>query len=127
MWWTNTLRTSAEDHGTLAENEPPTGYEPNDHFITEAYVEYTEESSSEQRSPSDFDYDDVTIGKTLLDACQRRADHSEEEGLSSCLSSSVSQSVMIEQGDPLYAHLVHKFRASKKLRHTSESEQISWT
>ena len=32
MWWTHTLRTSAEDLGTLAENEPPTGYEPNDHF-----------------------------------------------------------------------------------------------
>ena len=39
MSWTNTLRTSAEDLSTLAENEPPTGYEPNDHFITEAYVE----------------------------------------------------------------------------------------
>ena len=25
MWWINTLRTSAEDFGTLAENEPPTG------------------------------------------------------------------------------------------------------
>ena len=72
MWWTNTLRTSAEDFGTLAENEPPTGYEPNDHFITEAYVEYIQESSGEQRSPNDFDYDDVTIGKTLLDACRRR-------------------------------------------------------
>ena len=86
MSWINTLRTSAEDLGTLAENEPPTGFEPNDHFITEAYVEYTQESLSEQRFPDDFDYDDVTIGKTLLDACRRRADHSEEEGLSSCLS-----------------------------------------
>ena len=91
MWWTNSLCTSAnEDLGTLAENEPPTGYEPNDHFVTEAYVEYTQESSREQRFPDDFDYDDVTIGKTFLDACRRRADHSEEEGLSSCLSSSVS-------------------------------------
>ena len=26
MWWTNTLRTSAEDLGTLAENEPPTDW-----------------------------------------------------------------------------------------------------
>ena len=26
MWWTNTLRTSFEDLGTLAENEPPTVY-----------------------------------------------------------------------------------------------------
>ena len=38
MWWTNTLRTSAEDLSTLAENEPPKGNESNDHFITEAYV-----------------------------------------------------------------------------------------
>ena len=62
MSWINTLRTSVEDLGTLAENEPPTGYEPNDHFITEAHVEFTQESSSEQRFPEDFDYDDVTIG-----------------------------------------------------------------
>ena len=65
MSWINTLRTSAEDLGTLAENEHPTGYEPNDHFTTEAYVEYTQESLSEQRFPDDFDYDDVTIGKAF--------------------------------------------------------------
>ena len=63
-----------------------TGHEPNDHFITEAYVEFTQESVTEQRFPEDFDCGDVTIGKALLDACRRRADHSEEEGLSSCLS-----------------------------------------
>ena len=90
MSWINTLRTSAEDLGTLAENEPPTGYEPNDHFIAEAYVKYTQESLGEQQFPDDFDYDDVTIGQTLLHVCRRRADHSEEESLSSCLSSSVS-------------------------------------
>ena len=83
MSWINTLRTSEEDLGLLAENEPP---EPNDHFITEAYVEHTQESLGEQQFPDDFDYDDVTIGQTLLHACRRRADHSEEEGLSSCLS-----------------------------------------
>ena len=44
MSWINTLRTYAEDLGTLAENDSSTGYEPNDHFITEAYVEYTQES-----------------------------------------------------------------------------------
>ena len=94
----NTLRTSAEDLGTLAENVPPTGCEPNDHFTTEAYVEDTQESSSEQRFPDDFDYDDVTIGKTLLDSCRRRVDHSEEECLSSCLSSSVSHDRTGETG-----------------------------
>ena len=119
MSWINTLRTSAEDLGTLAANEPPTGYEPNDHFITEAYVENIQESLSEQRFPDDFDHDHITIGKTLLDACRRRADHSEEEGLSSCLSSSVSHD---RTGTPVVWSLVSS--AQEIQRHNSESEQI---
>ena len=87
MSWTETTRTAVEELGPPDFQNSSTGYEPNDHFITEACVEYTQESSSEQRFPEDFDYDDITIGQTLLDACRRRADHSEEEGLSSCLSS----------------------------------------
>ena len=43
---------------------------------------------TEQRFPEDFYSDDITIGQTLLNACRRRADDSEGEGLSSCLSSS---------------------------------------
>ena len=43
-------------------------------FITEACVEYTQESLTEQRFPEDFHYDDITIGQTLLNACRRRAD-----------------------------------------------------
>ena len=31
MWWANPLCNSAEDLGTLAENEAPTGYEPNEY------------------------------------------------------------------------------------------------
>ena len=88
MSWITSPRTSAEELGPLAKKNSSTGYEPNDHFITEAFVEYTQESLSEQRFPEDFDYDDITIGKTLLNACRRRADHS-EQGLSSCLSSVV--------------------------------------
>ena len=122
MWWTNHLCNSAEDLGTLAENEPPTGYEPNDHFITEVYVEYTQESTGEQRSPNDFDDDDVTIGKTLLDACRRRADHSEEEGLSSCLSSSVSHD---RTERPVVCSFDSKVSSVQETqRHNSESEQI---
>ena len=119
MWWTNALHTSAEDLGTLAENNASTGYEPNDHFVTEAFVEYTQESSSEQRFPDDLDYGNVTIGKTLSDACRRRADHSEEEGLSSCLSSSVSHDRTVR---PVVCSLVSSAQESQ--RHTSESEQI---
>ena len=113
------LRTSAEDLGTLAENEPPTSYEPKDNITTEAYVEHTQKSSSEHRFLDDWNYDDVTIGKTLLDACRRRADHSEEEGLSSCLSSSVSHE---RTGRPVVCRLVSS--AQETQRHTSESEQI---
>ena len=124
MSWINTLRTSAEDLGTLAENEPPTGYEPNDHFITEAYVEYTQESSSEQRFPDDFDYDDVTIGKTLLDPCRTRADHSEEEGLSSCLSSSSMSHDRTEK--PVVCSDASHAQGHEIQRQNSESELI-WT
>ena len=89
------LCNSAEDLGTLADKEPPTGYEPKEYHVTEAYVEYTQESTGEQRPPNNFDYDAVTIGKALSEGCRRRADHSEEEGLSSCpsLSSCLSSSV----------------------------------
>ena len=90
-----------------------------DHFITEAYVEYTQESSGEQRFADDFDYDDVTIGKTLLDTCRRRADHSEEEGLSSCLSSSVSHDRTVR---PVVCRLVSS--APETQSNNSENEQI---
>ena len=82
--------TAAEESGPQDYIFSPTGYEPNDHFITEAYVEYTQESLTEQRCPEGFDHDDITIGQTLQNPCRRRADHSEGEGLSSGLSSSMS-------------------------------------
>ena len=95
---------------------------PNDHIITEAYVEHTQEFTGEQRSPNDSDYDDVTIGKTLLDACRRRADHSEEEGLSSCLSSSVSHD---RTGRPVVCSFDSQVSSVQEIqRHSSESEQI---
>ena len=121
MWYTTSLCTPAEDLGTLAENEPPTCYEPNEYHITEACVDYTQESSVEQRSPNDFDYDDVTIGKALSDACRRRADHSQEEGLSSCLSS-VSHD---RTGRPVVKPFDSQISSVQEIhRHSSESEQI---
>ena len=98
---------------------PPQGMRPNDHFTTEAYVEYTLESLTEQRFPEDFDYDGVTIGQTLLHACRRQADHSEEEGLSSCLSSSVSHD---RTEKSVVCRLVSS--AQETQRHNSENEQI---
>ena len=106
------LGMSAND-GTFSMNGP---------FITEAYVEYTQESSSEQRFLHGFDYDDVTIGKALSDACRRRADHSEEEGLSSCLSSSVSHDRTVRPVVCSFDSQVSSVQETQ--RHSSESEQI---
>ena len=76
----------------------------------------------EQRFPDDFDYDDVTIGKALSDACRRRVDHSEEEGLSSCLSSSVSHDRTV---GPVVCTFDSQVSSVQEIqRHSSESEQI---
>ena len=100
MWWTNSLCTPAnEDFETLAEYDTLTGCEPNDYHISEATEPYIQESSVENGSQNDLEYDDVTIGKALSsplftqeredDASRRRAYHSQDEGLSSSQSSSV--------------------------------------
>ena len=82
------MRTAAEESGLQDYKFSSTGYEPNDYFLTETCVEFNQESVTEQRFPEDLDYDDAVIGQTLLNAYRRRVDHSEGEGLSSCLSSS---------------------------------------
>ena len=64
----------------------------------------------EQRSPNDFDYDDVTIGKTLL---TRAEDEPITLKKKACRPVCRRQSVTIERGDPLFAHLC---RARKKLK-----------
>ena len=89
---------------------------------TEAYVEYPQESLTEQRFPEDFDYDDITIGQTLLHACRRRADHSEKEGLSSCLSSSLMSHDRTEKS-VVCRDICHE-QGHEIQRHNSESEQI---
>ena len=131
MWWTNPLCNSAEDLGTLAENEPLTGWKPNDHHIMEATEPYIQESSVENGSPNDFEHDDVTIGKALSsplftqeredDASRGRAYHSQEEGLSSCLSSSVSHD---RTGRPVVCSFDSQVSSVQETRHNSESEQI---
>ena len=89
MWWTNSLCTPAnEDLGTLGEYDPLTGYKPNDYHISEATEPYIQESSGENGSLNDFEYDDVTTGKALSSplltqeredaASRRRAYHSQD-------------------------------------------------
>ena len=122
MSWTATTRTAAEELGHPDSKNFSTVYEPNDHFITEASVEFTQESVTEQRFPEDFDYDDITIGQTLLNACRRRADHSEGEGLSSCLSSSSMSHDRTEK--PVVCRDASHAQGNEIQRQNSESEQI---
>ena len=155
MWWTNTLRTSAEDLGTLAVNAwtktTRTSAEDLGTLAVNAWTKTTRTSAEElglpdnknsstwswaqrplhrrgscpvvtkQRFPDDFDYDDVTIGKKVLDACRRRADHSEGEGLSSCLSSSVSHDRTVK---PVVCRDESHARRHEIQRQNSENEQI---
>ena len=76
MSWITCPRTLAEELGRQDKNTSHTGCDPNDYVITEAYVEFNQESVTEQRIPEDFDHD-ITTGQTLLNACRRQADHSE--------------------------------------------------
>ena len=77
---------------------------------------------SSKGSPSDFDYDDVTICKALSGACRRRADHSQEEGLSSFLSSSVSHDRTARPVVKPFDSQISSVRETPT--HCSESEQI---
>ena len=74
-----------------------TGYEPKDYFFAETYVEFNQESMTEerfpeQRFPEDVDYDDAAIGEMLFNAYRVHVYHSQREGLSVGQSSSSSMS-----------------------------------
>ena len=129
----NSLCTPAnEDLGTLAKYDPLTGYEPKDYHISETTEQNIQESSGENGSPNDVEYDDATIGQALSspqftqeredDACRRRAYHSQEEGLSSSLSSSVSHD---RTERPVVKPFDSHISSVREIpSHSSESEQI---
>ena len=97
MSWITGSRTSADwpkrTHSQV--------FEPNDYFLTDAFVDFNQESVTEHRFPEDFDYDDITIGETLFNAYRRQVDHPPGEGLSSGLSSSSSSMSHDRTGQPV--------------------------
>ena len=62
MWWTNTLRTSAQDLATLAENEPPTQ-------IWLSIIHMTCRHSIECIMWRDFEWTTHTVAKSSWDGC----------------------------------------------------------
>ena len=95
---------------------------PNDYFLTETYVEFNQESVTEQRFPEDLDHDDSTIGQTLFNAYRRRVDYSEGEDLSSSLSSSSMSHH--GTGKPVVGRDTSYEPVTKFQRQNSENEQI---
>ena len=115
------MRTSAdEESGTMAENNPLTGYETNfidNYHISETTDIFIQESSSDGNPLNlhDFEFDDYTIGRALSSplctqeredaASRRRAYHSLDESLSSSQSSSFVGHV--RTGRPVFNEFGH--------------------
>ena len=85
-------------------------------------LDWPKSALTENGSPNDVEYDDATIGKAISsplfaqeredDARRRRAYHSQEEGLWSSLSSSVSHD---RTGRPVVKNRsTHKFQVFEK-------------
>ena len=66
----------------MTRTSPPHGMnEPKDCFLTETYVEFNQESMTEQRFPEDVDRDDTAHGEMLFNAYREQVYHSQREGL----------------------------------------------
>ena len=84
--------------GSTDKSYSNTAYEPKDYNLTVTYVEFNQESMTEQRFPEDVDYDDAAIGEMLNNAHRLHVYHSKREGLSVGQSSS---SVSERTGKPV--------------------------
>ena len=82
-----------------------TSYEPNDYHISEATELYIHESSVENGSPNDLEYDAVTIGKTLSSPKSEKMMEAVDEPITLktkvCRPVSRRPSFMIERGESL--------------------------
>ena len=72
MSWITSPRTSAEERGTFAEKNSSTGYQPNDHFITERM-------SSTPRSPYPSNGSPKTSTTTTSPSVRRSSTRTEDE------------------------------------------------
>ena len=100
--------------GSTHESFSHTGYEPKDYFLTETYVEFNQESMTQQRFhqqrlPEEVDYDDAAIGEMLFNAYREKVYHSQREALSvgqsSSLMSDRTEQPVVERGQELNPEL----------------------
>ena len=141
--WVGSMRSPActsgnEELGTLAENNPLTGYEPNfidNYQISETTGIYSQESSSDTR-PSylhDSQISDDTVGRALSSplftqereepASRRQAYHSPDESLLTSQSLSVGHVRTGRLVSDEFGSLISNVRENP--RRDSENEQIA--
>ena len=126
-----------EELGTLADNNPLTGYEPNfieSYQISETTEIFLQESSSDSRPSNlhDLEIDDYTIGRALSSplftqeredaASRRQAYHSPDESLLSSQSLSVGHVRTGRLVSDEFGSLISNVRENP--RRDSENEQI---
>ena len=111
----------------MAENNPLTGYEPNDLHTSETTEPFIQESSGDG-NPLDLEFDDHIISMALSSplftqeredaASRRQAYHSPDEGWSSSQSSSVGHRTgrpVVEQFDSLFSNVRENPRRSSEM------------
>ena len=121
------ILTPLRESGDQDNKNSSTGFEPNDYFLTETYVESLTESTTRQRFPQqrfleDVDYDDAVIGEVLFNAYRRRVDHSAGEGLS--VGQSSSSMSHDRSGQPVVDRDKNHESCHEIQRQNCENEQI---
>ena len=107
----------AKEMGSTDESFSNTGYEPKDYALTETYVEFNQESMTEQRFPEqrfleDVDYDDAAIGEMLF------LTHTENKSIllaTRPVCWSVVVNAPIERGNPLLKKVKNKTMSMHRL------------
>ena len=111
--------------GSTDESFSNTGYELKDYFLTETYVEFNQESMTEQRFPKQRFFEDVdcaSIGEMLFNAYREQVYHSQRvsrrrpcpiERRNPLLKQ--WQKATIERGNPLWKPVKNKTLNSQRL------------
>ena len=130
-------KSANEELGTLAENNPLTGYEPkffDDYHFSETTEIFIQESSSDSRPSNlhDLEIDDYTIGRALSSplfiqkreepACRKQGCHSPEESSLPTQSFSVGHVTTRRLVSYEFGSLISNVRRNP--RRASENEQI---
>ena len=112
----NTLRTPAEDLGTLAENEPPTSY------MSPTTTSSQRLMSNTPRSPRASNGSLMTSTTMTSPSARRSSTRAEDEPITlkkkACRPVCRRQSVIVERGDPLFAQVSSAQNPPMKLRET---------